>query len=426
VDFNIKDTYGPFLVKPIKLSLTGIYSNNLFSVFANDNSGIFGTLTTDGQLNVVLDAKDFAKAKLNGTVGFDDVALKLSNVDVNLKNIFSYLDTNRVIQVLNGNLEGNVELQGSFSNPKLFGAAKITEPIAKLPMFSKEELSTRTILATINADEIRIIPNVYKVKNKEKISAEAIIYMNKWKLDHIEASVATLQNEYVKGGLDIPEFKVWGDVTFDLGIYFENYILQVGGNLFGENIDFSSGMTNLTTANMKKNKPKRPMYVCADVNIGLGTHAKFNFEPLLRCVLVPNTKLKVVVDQQSNQYQLLGDVSIKSGDIAYLNRNFYIKTGKIIFNPDDVVNPMITLTAETREKDDKGENIRIILSLANQYLQSMSPKISSVPAKSETELRTLMGEIIIADSDNASNFLFAAGDYAIQSAIFRICHNNIS
>jgi hypothetical protein len=176
---------------------------------------------------------------------------------------------------------------------------------------------------------------------------------------------------------------------------------------------------------MKKNKPKRPIYVCADVNIGLGTHAKFNFEPLLRCVLVPNTKLKVVVDQQSNQYQLLGDVSIKSGDIAYLNRNFYIKTGKIIFNPDDVVNPMITLTAETREKDDKGENVRIILSVANQYLQSMSPKISSVPAKSETELRTLMGEIIIADSDNASNFLFAAGDYAIQSAIFRKAENKL-
>ena len=52
----------PMVSKPIKLSLTGIYSNNLFSVFANDNSGIFGTLTKDGQLNVVLDAKDFAKA----------------------------------------------------------------------------------------------------------------------------------------------------------------------------------------------------------------------------------------------------------------------------------------------------------------------------------------------------------------------------
>jgi hypothetical protein len=61
---------------------------------------------------------------------------------------------------------------------------------------------------------------------------------------------------------------------------------------------------------------------------------------------------------------------------------------------------MITLTAETREKDEKGENVRIILSVENQYLQSLTPKISSVPAKSEAELRTLLGDIIMADSKN--------------------------
>lgn len=425
VDFNIRDTYGPFLLKPIHLSLSGVYANNLFSIFANDNSGIFGTFTTDGNLNVVLDAKDFVKANLNGTIGGSDVSLKLSVDESNLNNIFSYLDTNHIIQILNGNFQGNVELLGSLSSPKFFGAAKIENPIAKLPLFCKDEISTRTILLTIQDDEIRIIPNVYKVKNREKISAEAVIYMNKWMLDHIEASVCTLQNEFVKGGLDIPEFKGWGDVAFDFEIYYEDYVVQVDGNIYGENVDFSSGMTNLSTLNSRKNKPKNPIFVCTDLDLRFGTHVKINFEPLLRCILVPNTKMRVVVDQLANQYQLLGDISIKSGDIAYLNRNFYIKTGKIIFNSEDIANPMITLTAETREKDEKGENVRIILSVENQYLESLTPKISSMPAKSEAELRTLLGDIIMADAENAGNFLLAAGDYAIQSAIFRKAENKL-
>ena len=425
VNFDIKDTYGPFLLKPIHLSLSGIYSNELFTIFANDNSGLFGTLTKDGRVDVVLNAKDIVKANLNGTISSNNTLLELSNVNANLTNIFSYLDTTEVIKVVNGNLQGNVGFKGAFINPEFFGAAKIVDPIVLLPMFSKDEISNRVILATANGDEIRIIPNTYKVKNKEKIAAEAIIYMNKWRLNYIEAKVNTLQNESVKGGLNVPEFKVWGDVNFDLGIHYEDYVAHVNGQVFGENIDFTSGMSNLTNANSKKNKYEKIRFVCADLDIGLGTHAKFNFEPLLRCVLIPNTKLKVIADQQMNQYQLLGDVSIKSGDIAYLNRNFYIKTGKIIFNPDDVVNPMITLTAETREKDEKGENVRIILSVENQYLQSLTPKISSVPAKSEAELRTLLGDIIMADSKNAGNFLLAAGDYAIQSAFFRKAENKL-
>lgn len=429
VNFKIKDSYGPFIAKPILLDVSGIYLNNNFTFFSNDNSGINGVFTNSGILNATIDAKNKIFGNVSGTIKKENVSLLISDAQINLKEIFSYLNIQRIIKVEEGSLNGYVNLTGTFNKPLLKGALKIDNPKCILPMFCNEVISTSSILATINKDEIKIVPNVYKVKNKEKLKADCVIYLNKWILDHIEANVSTIDDEYVKGGLNIPEFRVWGDIEFNINLFFEKNVLQVGGLFLGENVDFTSGMSQVTGLNAitmsgRKKAPSK-MKVVADLEIILGTHSIFNFEPLLRCVLEPNSKIKAIVDQQVDLYQIIGDVGIRSGDIAYLNRNFYIKKGNVVLNPEDFTNPIITINAETREKDDSGENVRIILDVKNQHLQSLSPRFSSIPAKSETELRSLLGDIVLADSETATNFLVAAGDYAIQSAVMRKAENKL-
>ena len=425
VNFQIKETFGAFLLSPINFSLSAIYENEYLSIFSNGNSYILGSLSKEGKLDLVIDSKDYLRAKVKGFVSIDDVSLSIDDVNLNIRNILSFFNVNHIINVENGNLEGNLKLENTLSNPYLFGAAKISNPIFMLPMFSKELITTNRMLITIDKDEIRFIPTIFKVKNREKLSAEAVIFLNKWSLDHIEASVLTLENEVVKGGLDIPEVKIWGEVIFDVSLYFENNILQVNGNFWGENIECSSGMANLSGGKSKRPRPKNPMKINANINFNFGTHSRINFDPILRCVLAPNTKIGLIFDQENSIYNIKGDIYIRSGDIGYLNRNFYIKNGNVFFNTNDITNPLITITAETRERDEKGESVRIILTAENQYLKSFSPKFSSIPAKSETELRMLLGEIAIADSSSVPNFLFAAGDYAIQSVILRKFENKL-
>ena len=162
-----------------------------------------------------------------------------------------------------------------------------------------------------------------------------------------------------------------------------------------------------------------------DLELTLGTHTSINLDPLLRCVFVPNTSMKVKIDQDAGVYLIDGRLKLKSGDLAYLNRNFYIKSGEVKFNPDDISNPLITVNAETREKDDKNQNIKIILSVENQYLMDLKPRFTSVPAKSENEIRSILGQIVVADSSTAANFLFAASDYALQSTVVRTAENKL-
>ena len=95
------------------------------------------------------------------------------------------------------------------------------------------------------------------------------------------------------------------------------------------------------------------------------------------------------------------------------------------FNPSEILNPIVTLRAETREKDYQGQTVKIIMSVENQYLNRMEPKISSDPAKSENDLQALLGQIVVADSNRASDFLFAASDYALQSTVIRSVENKL-
>ena len=103
-----------------------------------------------------------------------------------------------------------------------------------------------------------------------------------------------------------------------------------------------------------------------------------------------------------------------------------MKNGTLKFNNNDFeFNPLISVQAETRERDDDGKDIRIILSAQNQYLSDFNPKFSSIPSKSEVEIMAMLGQIAVGDSNNVTGLLFAAGDYAIQSTIGRSIENKL-
>ena len=125
-----------------------------------------------------------------------------------------------------------------------------------------------------------------------------------------------------------------------------------------------------------------PVQVIADLSIALGNHASVQLDPFLRCIFVPNTTMRVNINQPDNYYSVDGALNLKSGDLAYLNRSFYIKSGSIKFNKDDISNPMITVSAETREKDENGQTVKIVMSVEEQELLDMQPRFSSIPAKS--------------------------------------------
>ena len=294
-------------------------------------------------------------------------------------------------------------------------------------MVFDQRLSTDKILITATNNEFSVAEATYNLKNTPKFKMSSHVYMNKWSMDHFDAKITSLEKQLVPIRLKTPLIKIEGDTECNFTLTVENNNLDVTGSLFVENLDIESNLTELTNLSSENNsnQVKSDFTLSTDIKLTVGTHASLNFNPLLRCVFVPHTALSCKIDTAANVYQVDGSLQLKSGDVAYLNRNFYIKEGSIKFNPLDIANPQVTIKAETREKDTDGNTIRIILSAENQYLLDFNPVFSSVPAKSENEIRLLLGQIVLADSDSVGKLMVSAGEYYLQSTLVRNIENKL-
>ena len=413
---------GNMLKKSFPLSLSAIYSNKVFSFYSSENAGLDGSYSTDGLLELNLDNKSFLAAKMDGLVNFSSVNLEVYDVSVNLPVMCKYFNIDDLITVESGIFGGDVVITGSMNDPEMNGIAQISNPVAKVPILTKQKLTAPDILFTIDSNEIHMQETVLTAKNNQRILAEMKIFLNKWSFEHMEGSFKTYKNDQFPVNFKTDFCSLDGNISADINLYFEDNIAELTGKISGENVDL--GVQLFSIANMPVADNAHVMVV-TDLDITLGTHASVRLDPLLRCVFVPNTTIKVIVNQPDDLYIIDGEVKLKTGDLAYLNRSFYIKSGTIKFNKEDITNPIITVNAETREKDDSGQTVKIVLDVEDQYLMDLQPRFSSVPPKSENEIQQLLGQIVMADADNATSLLFSASDYAIQSTVVRQAENKL-
>lgn len=422
---------GSLLKKNFPLSLNVSYSNKNFLISSSENAGINGVYDIqNGLLDVFTDNKDFLTFGLGGIVNSKNTNLSIYDINIDLKKLLSYLNFDDIITVDKGFASGNVMITGSFDDPDFSGSITIPSPSFKLPSITKQKLTSDNILFNFNHNEIKFENTAIKAKSNQKVDVEFDFILNKWFLDRIEGSIKTQKKELFPVKIITPVFVLEGDVSADLKLALEGEIFDISGKVFGENVNLSSSVTSFSTVNplqiQNENVQKENLLkIQADLDVTLGTHSSVSFDPILRCIFVPNTAFSLKMNQELEQYSVNGELKIRSGDVSYLNRNFYIKSGSIKFNAGEILNPIVTLKAEIREKDYKGQTVKIIMSVENQYLNEMKPKFTSDPAKSENDIRVLLGQIVTADSDKPTDLLFAASDYALQSTVMRSVENKL-
>ena len=431
VTLSTPEFSGSLLKRNFPLSFSVLYANNLFDISSSANAGLYGSMTKDGLLELNLDNGSFMAAKMDGLVDMSQANLELYDVKVDLEKLCSYLNIDDAMIIDSGILTGDIIMTGTMDDPELNGFAQIESPVVRVPLLTKQKLSAPQINISIVNNEIQIPQTIVSAKKDQRLAMEFIVLLNKWNMDHLEGTVSTYKNDQFLVNFKTPEVSLNGNISTNLNLYMENEVLEVSGKISGENINLGAqlfALANSTSGNVNTsdNSFEEPaLQVIADLAITLGTHASVQLDPFLRCIFVPNTTMRVNINQPDGLYSVDGALNLKSGDLAYLNRSFYIKSGAIKFNKDDISNPMITVNAETREKDENGQTVKIVLSVEDQYLMDLQPKFSSVPPKSENEIRTLLGQIVIADSDSAADILFAASDYALQSTVMRQAENKL-
>ena len=438
VNLSSKEVGGSFIKKPFPFSLSLMYDNHNFNFFTSENIGLYGLYTADKYLDISYNNNNFASFKLTGSA-LEKRDIHVSDININLAEAFSYFNFDFFFNYTNGMMTGNIDLTGTAADPDLTGSLLITEPEFIFNLITNQKLNAPYSHIEIANNEINLIETPYFLKKTPKLTIAYSVFLNRLSFDHLDVFVKSLKGERIPGKLDAGKFVVKSDIEADLSFLFEGGTLDVEGSIKGDGTSFTTSMDKFLGNKPKKEKKGKGkkaasqgmgLKIRTDLDIQLGNHATFILDPLLRAVLVPNSRLGLLVDTEDDVYAIEGDVGVRSGDISYLNRNFYIKNGRIKFNPDELLNPLVTLRAETRERDSKNRNVKISMTVDRQYLQDLNPRFTSDPIKSENEIRNILGQIAIADSSNdrglsATNFILAAGDYAIQSSLGRKIENSL-
>jgi len=430
--FNMKlitdQIYGTFLKETKQFSLTAMVSENGINIFSSENLGLVASYDKNGKVFANLDCQGFGNAQYEGSYNSKNGKIegKLSKVNLDVGRLFAVINFDEYVCFTKGLLTGGIIVSGSLDNPLFTGALSLTEPEFTIPYVEKEVMFTDKFLVTFSNGEIIIPERKVHVKKNGEMYASCRIIFDKWAFERLESVVRTDKGKYVPVEIGVGlGMSVVGDANFNLDMVLGGGTFSLTGDILAEKAEYYISLSKMVSS-LSNEENDNSMNFYIDLGINIGTHVRLSFDPLLRAVFVPGGKLDLLYDSRLNNFDMSGLLVLKSGDVSWLNRNFYVKEGSMKFaSSDGGFNPIMNVRAETRERDTEGNTVTISLNAMNQHVKDFNPRFTSVPAKSEAEIQALLGQIVVADSENVGNFLFAAGDYAIQTLVGRKLENKL-
>lgn len=411
---------GTLLKKHFPLSLTVLHDESATSFYTGPEQGISGYISSENELHLSVAENKPVNFKVTGSIQGETVDVSVNDVKVELAKIFSFIDIPK-LRVYDGLLKGDLGISGMKTDPDFSGSLTLFRSDFTLPEIVSQRISLPPCDFVFDHNMVSLGETRAKIKKDRALYVAMQTVFQNWKFDHLDVQLRSPKDNYVPGNFEIRLAKFIGDAALDLNLHLEDRYLDVTGN-----IDLKNMSVNVKTKELGNPPPQRKIMIRADLGIAFAQHVTFNLDPLIRAVLIPGTGFGFKYDMSDSSVELNGDLALRSGDVSYLSRSFYLKSGNIRFNRNDKrFNPIINVQAETRERDTNGNEVRIILSAVNQYFDDFNPTFSSIPARSETQIMSMLGQIAVGDSENVAELLFATGDYAIQSTIGRSIENKL-
>jgi hypothetical protein len=114
--------------------------------------------------------------------------------------------------------------------------------------------------------------------------------------------------------------------------------------------------------------------------------------PILRVTPEMGTVFSIYADTAAGHFSLNSDVKIRTGELYYLDRTFYIRQGSMVFRENETqFNPLLTVRAEIRDQSDSGP-VTISMIIDNQPLLSFIPRFESSPGLTQLEIYSILGQ----------------------------------
>lgn len=333
-------------------------------------------------------------------------------------------------QINDGKLRGDLQILGEIQNPEFFGTLFVNRFDIKLFWFPDQNILINNLTLTLDQNTFTSNRTEITIKNDRTgvISYgtnDNTVKFENWQFQ--EFTFGMNINDPVSFWFPMPEmdFNVETSITGSVEYYGGLDTQGTRGNIV-----ISNGVIDFDV-------PTLPYWVSTDLpaidldlQIETGKDVSFYFpkesNPILNMTFSQGEKIRLVNGIEDG-LTVDGNLSFKSGKIYYFQKDFFITSGNLRFDPkvkvnEDEIPIVLDMTARIRDFDNEGNRIDINLILEDASLNNISPRFESTPALSESEILTLLGQNILPDSiyANTSVSSFASLAVATTEAISKL------
>jgi len=402
-------------------SLAFISEKDTFHVEGGPETSLTADIFADNTFELVLAAPLPIRGTARGVLEKSTVEADITDVGLDVKILDTIMRLPQ-FRFLEGEAEGYLKIAGSFNDPEIWGTLNVTNIMAENP-YVQEKIGPFD--ATLEFDEKTLsIRNTVLPAGKAKAVADVTFNIDHWITDTLEIDLQTLSKEGIHVVNSFGRMNVDGYVRGHLNIRGDPNIIDLTGSL--------EALSTIVTIRNPEEEGLRSgglnKFLSADVELITGKGVEFLWPsrslPVLRTFAETGERVRVTYDSTKDQYTIRGEAGIKGGQIYYVQRNFYIREGMIIFNENqDKFDPILSATAEIREITPEGDSAKIFLIVEENALSTFQPRFESEPPMATAEIFSILGGQMFyasgAEGMDISQALALTSDFVGQFGLLR-------
>jgi len=316
-----------------------------------------------------------------------------------------------------GYITGEIDIRGPLLNPEFFGGGRGSSLRLQVPSFIPEDIRPAPFDIVAEGYEFTFA-QVPVITGSGGGNLTGWMRFENWGPKNIGLDIDVPRQSPVPYNLNIAAFLANGNASgkLDIMIDVNNFLIEVIGNLFTNDTEIGINMDELRPHSDGESSNNK-FHSNVNISVTAGSMVEFIWpnsnSPILRANPEMGTVFRASADTQAGQYSLNGDIKIRSGELYYFDRSFYIREGSMVFRENErQFSPLLSARAEIKDRTDTGP-VTITMIIENEPLFSFVPRFETTPSLSQLEIYTILGQNLnsiqgFENADMAQRFILAS------------------
>jgi hypothetical protein len=309
--------------------------------------------------------------------------------------------------IAGGYVTAKLDIRGTLANPQFYGSGRGSSLRLQAPSYISQDMRPVPFNITLEGQDMTFGPVITVIGNG-RANVEGWFRFDGWVPRSLGMDITIPRETPVPYNLNVAGFLANGEASGRMFLGMDSLAMEVSGDLFANNSELGLNMDDISQSQPQAEGENYFPRIYAIINMRITTGPVVEFFwpnttfPLLRANPEMGTVLVVSADTAARQYTLNSDIVIRSGELYYFDRSFYIRQGNLVLRENEQqFSPRISARAEIRDRTDL-RPVTISMIIENEPLLSFVPRFEANPALTQLEIYSLLGQNLYGINVNES------------------------